>query len=356
MKKLCFLFVLFLALYACSVSEPATPADEAGVLTLMTWNVQNLFDGMDNGFEYDEFKQSGGWSSEKYMGRVNTISAAIGRLTPTPDIIMLEEIESEVILEDLALSMPKGGYSWCHFANNHGASVGLGILSSLPLTEAKTHSITVDGETTPRPVLEARVQTEEGDIILFVCHWKSKIGDDEVTENIRKSSARVILRRIREISGNEPETGFIIAGDLNENYDEFYRQDASSICALIPDDSYCVKLSNVNTAGQKDFLIISGNKPPEPVHFPQGSITLFSPWMRDLLNGTYFYKYNWETIDHFLISGHFFDSSGWKYEKVIIANFEPFANSSGIPVPYNTKTGLGLSDHLPLLLTIKLTL
>jgi endonuclease/exonuclease/phosphatase family metal-dependent hydrolase len=355
MKKLYFLFVVSLALYGCSNSEPAA-TDEPGILTLMTWNVQNLFDGVDNGFEYDEFKQSGGWSSEKYKGRINTISDAIGRLTPHPDIIMLQEIESEVILDDLALSMPKNNYSWCHFANNYGASVGLGILSRLPLTETKTHSITIDGETTPRPVLEARVQTEKGDIILFVCHWKSKIGSDEVTENIRKSSARVILRRIREINENEPDIGVIIAGDLNENHDEFYRQEASAICALIPDDSYCVKLSNVNVKGQKDFLIISGNKPPEPVHFPQGSITLFSPWMRDLQNGTYFYKYNWETIDHFLISGHFFDNSGWEYEKVIIANFEPFANSSGIPVPYNTKTGLGLSDHLPLLLTIKLTL
>jgi hypothetical protein len=224
------------------------------------------------------------------------------------------------------------------------------------LTETKTHSITIKDETAPRPILEARVQTKEGDFILFVCHWKSKIGGDNVTESLRKSSARIILRRIREILENEPETGFIIAGDLNENHNEFYRQKASAICALIPDDSYCVKLSNINIEGQKDFFILSGNKPPEPVYFPQGAITLFSPWIHDLENGSYYYKYNWETIDHFLISGHFFNNSGWEYERVIIADFEPFANSSGIPVSYKIKTGLGMSDHLPLLLTIRLFL
>jgi len=354
MKKLYFSLVFVLVLSGCSVSESKAP-ENIEIITMMTWNVQNLFDGADNGYEYNEFLQSAGWSSEKYKGRITTISDAIGRLTPQPDILMLQEIESLVILEDLASSLPNN-YSWSHFANNPGAAVGLGILSRFPLKDAKTHSITNNGQTTPRPVLEARVQTKKGDIILFVCHWKSKIGGDAVTENVRKSSARVILRRIREIYENEPEIGFIIAGDLNENHNEFYRQKTNAICALIPDDSYCVKLSNVNVDGQKDFFIISGNKPPEPVHFSKGAITLFSPWVHDLENGSYFYKYNWETIDHFLISGHFFNNSGWEYEKVIIVNFAPFANSNGIPIPYKTKTGLGMSDHLPLLLTIRLLL
>jgi len=353
MKNLYFLLVLVFALSGCSNSEPGTQPDEPGILTLMTWNVQNLCDGVDDGYEYDEFLQSAGWSQEKYMGRINAISAAIGGLKAQPDILMLEEIESNVILEDLARALPKD-YACCHFANNPGSAVGIGILSRLPLTDTKNHSISINGETTPRPVLEARVQTKKGDIILFVCHWKSKLGDDDVTESIRRSSVRVLLRRIREIKENEPDIGFIIAGDLNENHDEFFRRKASVICALVPDDLYCVKLSNVNVEGQKDFLIITGNKPPLPVNFPQESIVLFSPWMSDLQNGSYFYKYNWETIDHFLISGHFFDNSDWEYEKVIIGDTEPFANSSGIPTHYNTKTGAGLSDHLPLILTIRL--
>ncbi len=355
MKNLYFLLVLVFALSGCSNTEPGTPPDEPGILTLMTWNVHNLCDGVDDGYEYDEFTQSAGWSQEKYMGRINAISAAIGALKPQPDILMLEEIESNVILEDLARALPKD-YACSHFANNPGAAMGIGILSRLPLTDTITHSISIDGETTPRPVLEARVKTEGGDIILFVCHWKSKLGDDDVTESIRRSSVRVLLRRIREIGESEPDIGFIIAGDLNENYDEFFRRKASVICALVPDDAYCVKLSNVNVEGQKDFFVITGNKPPLSVNFPQETITLFSPWMSDLQNGSYFYKHNWETIDHFLISGHFFDNSGWEYEKVMIGNFEPFAGASGTPTPYNTKTGVGLSDHFPLILTIKLFL
>jgi endonuclease/exonuclease/phosphatase family metal-dependent hydrolase len=353
MKNLYFLLVLVFVLLGCSKSEHETSLSERKIITLMTWNVHNLCDGVDDGIEYAEFLQSAGWSREKYMGRINAVSAAIGGLKPQPDILMLEEIESNVILEDLAAALPKN-YSCSHFANNPDAAMGIGILSRLPIAETKNHSITINGETAPRPVLEARVETEKGDIVLFVCHWKSKKGGDDVTEKIRRSSARVILRRIREINENEPNVGFIIAGDLNENHDEFFRRKANAICALVPDDPYCVKLSNANGGEQKDFFVITGNNPPLPVNFPQESIVLFSPWMSDLQNGSYYYKRNWETIDHFLISGHFFDNSDWEYEKVIIGNFEPFANSNGIPIPYNTKTGAGLSDHFPLILTIRL--
>ena len=367
MKKLrfclIFLVVVFLAPAGCSLAEtkPGGIFAGTGTLTLMTWNVHNLFDGIDNGFEYNEFSQSSGWSTEKYLGRINVLSAAIRTLEPLPDIIMLQEVENIKILEDLALSV-SGSYEWSHFANNPGAALGLGIISRFPLLEIKNHSITIGSDTTPRPVLETRIQAGEGDFVIFICHWKSKVGGDDVTENVRKASARVILRRIRELWDKDPELGVIVAGDLNENHDEFFRRNSTIICALLPDDPYCAQLTGcIGTDGkedadrQKDFIVISRNKPPLPVHFPQGTIVLFSPWMSELENGSYFYRYDWEAIDHFLISGQFFNDSGWQYEKSVVVNFHPFANSSGLPTPYNVRTGSGLSDHLPLLLTLTMS-
>lgn len=332
-------------------------------LTLMTWNVHNLFDGEDNGYEYNQFLQSSGWSTEKYLGRINTFSAAINKIQPMPDIIMLQEIEHLKVLEDLALSL-QAGYSWIHFARNPGAAIGLGIISRIPLLDVKAHSITVNGDTAPRPVLEVRLQPggfnadnvllgdnfSDESFVIFICHWKSKLGGDAATEKIRRASVRVILRRIRELREHDSRTGIIVAGDLNLNHDEFYRQNALRICALLPDDPYSVKI----TAGiQNDFLVISKNKPPMSVHFPDGTIVLYSPWINELENGSYFFRNNWETIDHFLISDHFFNNTGWEYEKAFVVNYEPFADLSGIPIPYNPRTGTGLSDHLPLLITLK---
>jgi len=355
-----FLTVVFLVAAGCSDSEPREEETRAPrSITIMTWNVNNLFDGKDDGFEYDEFREFAGWSTEKYRGRINAVSAAIETIEPLPDVIVLQEIESLAILEDIASSLPSG-YLWSHFANNQGAAVGLGILSRLPIAEAKAHSITIGGDTTPRPVLEARIEAEESAFVIFACHWKSKLGGDDVTEDVRRASARVILRRIRELQEKEPDLGVIVAGDLNENHDEFFRQNARVISALLPDDPYCAQLTGCIGANgeedagrQKDFIVIGKNTPPAPVHFPKDTVVLFSPWLRDLENGSYFYKYNWETIDHFLISRQFFDNALWEYEGTRIANDQPFTNANGVPISYNARTGNGLSDHLPLLLTLK---
>jgi endonuclease/exonuclease/phosphatase family metal-dependent hydrolase len=339
---------VLLIMAGCVFGEKTGSPQASGAITLMTWNVHNLFDGTDNGYEYNEYLQSAGWSHEKYMGRINTAAAAIGKIEPMPDIILLQEIESFKVLEDLASSLASG-YAWGHFANNPGAALGLGILSRIPISGAMAHSVTVNGGTAPRPVLEARIQAQDGEFVVFACHWKSKLGG-AATEDIRRASARVILRRIRELREDEPGLGVIAAGDLNENHDEFFKQNASMICALIPDDPYCAKLTG---GRQNDFIVISKNIPPSPVYFPQETVVLFSPWMRDLENGSYFYKDDWETIDHFLVSDQFFDNTGWEYEKAFIADFSPFVNSGGTPFSYNTRTGSGLSDHLPLLLALK---
>ncbi|MCL2229822.1 MAG: endonuclease/exonuclease/phosphatase family protein [Treponema sp.] len=318
-------------------------------LTLMTWNVHNLFDGKDDGFEYLEFQQSAGWSQEKYLGRINAICDAIGRFEPLPDIIILQEIESLNILEDISCALPDG-YYWSHFANSPGAAVGVGIISRVSLADQRAHTAVIGANATPRPVLEVRVQTEAGDFFLMICHWKSKIGGAQETEQNRRSSARLILRRAQEIWEDEPDAGIIIAGDLNLNHDEFSRRGSNAICALIPDEMQsALRASNIK---QKDYIVLSGERPPVPVHFSGDTITFFSPWINELENGSYLYRDSWETIDHFLVSGQFFDNAGWEYGKTVIVNSPPFVNADGNPVSYIAKTGHGFSDHLPLLMTI----
>jgi len=355
------LVCVFLGFSGCNLFESKTEQKEQTqdrTITLMTWNVNNLFDGNDNGFEYNEFLESAGWSTEKYLGRINTISAAIDTVEPQPDIIILQEIESLKIMEDLASSMT-GSYSSSHFANNPGAALGVGILSRLPVSEVRVHSITVDSKTTPRPALEARINLNEDAFVIFACHWKSKLGGDDVTENVRRASVRVILRRIRELWENEPSIGVIVAGDLNENHDEFYRRGANVICALLPDDPYCAELTGCLVGSkkasvlQKDFFVISKNMPPAPVNFQEDSLVLFSPWLGHLEDGSYYYKNNWETIDHFLASAHFFGGTGWNYERAAVVNSPHFTNSNGVPVSYNARTGSGISDHLPLLFILR---
>ena len=346
--------------------EKASPKGTASI-AIMTWNVQELFDGVDDGTEYDEYRESAGWTQEKYRGRLNVIARAINEMEQKPDIIALQEIESAVVAEDLAAALSARGYRWTHFANIPGMALGVGVLSRFPLIEAKSHSVTVNGDLAPRPMLEVRLNTaadaDGSSLALFVCHWKSKLGGDDATESTRRASARIIIRRLRELMETDPDLPVIIMGDLNENYDEFYRRSGTVVSALLPDDPraaeftglYGIDEDDADIAAiigdlQKDFIILSKNKPPAPRYFPAGVVTLYSPWAAELEDGSYYYKNDWETIDHFLLSPQLFNGIGWDFETCQVVNFPPFVSAKGFPMSYNSRTGSGMSDHLPLLL------
>jgi endonuclease/exonuclease/phosphatase family metal-dependent hydrolase len=326
-------------------------------LRIVTWNVQTLFDGDQAGTEYTEYLAGAGWADEKFSARLNVISQAIGRMAGgAPDVLALEEIENLRCLEMLAGGeLAKYGYNWTYFSKNKGASLGLGVLSRIPFTDAKAHGMVWDQEAAPRPVLELWLQAEDAPLALFVCHWKSKLGGDDATETLRRASARIILRRIREIRAAQPGVPVVVMGDLNENYDEFYRRGGTALSALLPDDSDAsdfIRAAYAGPSNREDFLLLSGEKPPVAAYFDPSMPAFYSPWGQELERGSYYYRNEWETIDHFLLSEQFFDKAGWDFSSCQVLAQEPFVNDKGIPEAYNPRTGNGLSDHLPLMLVL----
>jgi endonuclease/exonuclease/phosphatase family metal-dependent hydrolase len=329
--------------------------------------VEALFDGQDDGSEYEEYAAAAGWTKEKYLARLTAIGDAVRNMDKTPDIFTLVETEKSQILEDLANGpLAKNGYRWTFFGGNPGASLGIGILSRYPFTQTVVHSLSDQGETIPRPVLEVRLDIEGQPLILFLCHWKSKLGGDAQTEALRRSAARIIARRLQEIQA-EDAAPVIVMGDLNENYDEFYRVAQAYITALLPDDPGAAQLALAHaraaltkdavpqpsqTDMPADFLVISPQKPPYAENFRENIPALYSPWCNELKDGSYNYQNSWETIDHFLLNAPLFDNRGWDFVSAAVLNKEPFVNAKGYPAAYNPKTGNGLSDHLPIMLTL----
>ena len=370
MKRNCFallcglLLVLSTGCAGCDTGTEEKTFVNDNSVAIMTWNVQSLFDGIDDGTEYEDFRESAGWSGEKYRGRLNVIGAAIGGMGRKPDIIALQEVESAQVLADLASVL---AYGQTYFANIPGMALGVGLVSRLPFDSVKSHLVYINGDIAPRPMLEARINVSadnnKSQIVLFVCHWKSKLGSEDVTEAARRASARILLRRIRELAESEPELPVIVMGDLNENHDEFYRRSGTVVSAILPDDPRAAEFTGlygfVSDDGeaiigqQQDFIIISKNKPPAARYFPGGVTVLYSPWAADLDDGSYYYKNSWETIDHFLLAPQLFSGTGWDFVSCQVVNYPPFASVKGLPVAYNPRTGAGLSDHLPLLLFLK---
>jgi endonuclease/exonuclease/phosphatase family metal-dependent hydrolase len=334
--------LMLLCLGTCegTASQQAEPSE----LTLAVWNVQTLFDGTEDGDEYLEYTR--GWNSEKYQARLNALSQAIERMGQTPDIIGLVEVENAGVLEDFVRGpLAKHGYGSAFFGARPSMGLGIGVISRFPFEQTLLHSITDDGRTVPRPMVEVHVRVRDQTLALFVCHWKSKLEGDDETEPARKDGARIALRRLRELEAEGLPV--VIMGDLNENHDEFYRR--GLVPALLPDDPDAVALAGDL---QQDFLILSSMKPPLLEHFSAGAIGLYSPWGNELQGGSYYYQHQWETIDHLLLSEALFDRAGWEFGSCFVINQEPFIKVNGSPARYELDTGNGLSDHLPLMLKL----
>ena len=342
--------------------------------------MQALFDGQEKGNEYGEYREAAGWTAEKYAARITAVSQAVLQMiregkssektasgkSTVPDLIGFVEIENAGVLEDLARgAISKHGYFWTAFTALPGSSLGLGVLSRYPLSGIRAHSITVGKETAPRPVLELRVEPGgkpgmkpgKKPLVFLLCHWKSKLGGDIATEALRRSSARVVQRRLRELKETEADTPVIVMGDLNENHNEYYRHNGKMLCALLPDESGAALLTASLTASLKDhgaaeFLVLSGEKPPRARCF-ENVVALYSPWEGEMKGGSFYYKDEWETIDHFLLSDGLFNGEGWEYAGCEAVNHAPFTGTSGKPNTYVPRSGRGLSDHLPLLLYLK---
>lgn len=323
-------------------------------LSVCSWNMQTFFDAQEAGTEYWDFSVSSGWSEQKYTRRLQKLSD-ISSVFPAggPDILALIEIENESVLRTLA-SGPFKRFSFTDSvcAAAPGAALSVGLLSRYPIIESRTHSLRYASVQIPRPVLEVRIDIGGRDVLIFVCHFKSKLGNAEEGRLLRRAASSAIATRMRVLQEAEPSLDILVLGDLNENEDEFTRNGGQYIHALMPDTEAAAALVAYEAEENPsitalEFFVLSQEQPPCSKQFPN-SCVLYSPWYASTYAGSYVYKDQWERIDHLLLSPALFDASGWEFLHFSVIDDARLLNSNGYPASYNPRTEYGVSDHLPL--------
>ena len=185
----------------------------AGTLKVATYNVQNLFDLVRSGTEYEEYipNTAMGWNRKTAAIKYGNIARVISDMAA--DIIALQEVESKRALDLLRDTIARRGlrYPYSAIADLKESAVKCALLSRFPITS--TREIPVEEEPS-RNILAVTVQVEGIPLILFVNHWKSKHGP----ESLRLPYARALRRVINTLPA---AADFIVLGDLNSNYDEF---------------------------------------------------------------------------------------------------------------------------------------
>ncbi len=328
--------VLLSLLTACAPIDTKTET-----LTLMSYNVEALFDPVDNGNEYKEYSVAQGtWDEARYKIRLANIASAILAECPQkPDILFVQEIENDRVLQDLSESL--GGYSFNIAAPRSGGAITVGILSKYPIVKVKTHQYQTSSTVKPsvRLLLEAQLDIHGISLLVFNAHWKSKKEGAEVTEPERRLAAELVRKIITERKKENPNMGIILAGDLNSNPDEYERIDGAYCTALMPEGSgteRCLEVTGVSDTVSDNPLV------------------LYSPW---LSTGGYSYYFNGskEQFDNFLLTRDFFAEDTLIRYSWFTSEAPLFIlDESGHPQGWNNDKREGYSDHLPIVLTLEL--
>ncbi len=305
--------------------------------TVASYNVQNLFDDLNQGSEYEDYRlNTHNWTSEMAKIKLNHTAEAICDINS--DIIGLQEIENAHILRKLVAKVGECGVRYKYSAITHKptAAVQVAILSKYPIL--KSHQIITTPNGRNRDILESVVLVEGKELSIFVNHWKSKAKDGK--ESARIKSATILANYLR---GANHE--YIILGDLNSRYNE-----ADLIEGKLNDTNGRTAINDVMKTNYNNTLI---DKSTLRLASSGSHINLWSELpIQKRWNHEFYGEKN--TLDHILLPKSLFDNRGVEYVDGSFGVFAPsYLLSGGGKIAYwgmkkKQHTGAGYSDHLPI--------
>ncbi len=198
-------------------------------LTLAFYNVENLFDTLDNPLKNDvEFTPDSEkrWGTERYLQKISALSLVVQELG-FPDILGLCEVENEQVLNDWASyeRMEPHGYRFIigESPDRRGINVAL-MYKPSRFNLIAYRFIYPDFSDTDRPdmasrdILYAVGTLPSGDTLhLFINHWPSRFGGQQNTEPYRKAAARSLKAMTDSLYTVYPSPFIAIMGDFNDN-------------------------------------------------------------------------------------------------------------------------------------------
>ena len=337
-----------LALAACN-SADAPAADERQSVTIMAFNVQNVFDNIDAPGKDDkaylpiEAKQNDAhiaecneipveswrneclyldWDDDALHHKLTVIAAAIQQVDDGrgPDVIALQEVENIEVLERLRTDyLADAGYLPAVLIEGTDVrGVDVAFLSRLPVTNATLHPLELPEE------------------------FKDREGD-----------TRGLLQATFELPGGALLTGFSVHLPAPFHPTEMRviaYEHLNRVLAAVPEHH------NVFAAG--DFNTTSTENAEHGMleRFVRPHWDVVSNDLCEGCLGTHYYSRGdtWSFLDMVLFSPSGDNESPWRVSSVKLATaLEAQLTAEGAPQRYVSAERKGVSDHLPVLMTLE---
>jgi predicted extracellular nuclease len=309
----------------------ANAADVDRELFVVYWNVENLFDTIDDpNVEGDEEFTPGtakGWTKERLTIKLRNLARVLKDANDGrgPDVLGLGEIENRDTVEQLLVHLRPLGreYKIIHQDSPSGRGIDCAIVYDAKRVTLLEHHFHAVSALKTREIVEGKFRFESCEFHLFANHWPSK-GNPQ---SARVAAATVLRARIDKILASDESAEMVVIGDLNETPSE--------------------------PAVSKTLRTWGDAKSLHP------NVLFNSTWKMhmDEKAGTYVYKNKWEVIDHVILSPGLVDEKGlrWKSDstQTLMNEYQMFHPQTGIPRPSrsysrNSFHDDGFSDHLPI--------
>lgn len=322
-------YLLFLLLPLLLFSKP---------IKIATYNVENLFDAIYQGSEYEEYiPGKHNWNKRMVEIKLNHTAEVICDLDA--DILGLQEIENSAIFQKLIRRLESVGcrYRYSAITKKKGAPIQVALLSRYPLNNRG--DIQVSYSPRVRNILEVEVEIKGHKLTLFVNHWKSKAYKGYESKRIKY--AKALQARIAKLPTMKE---YIILGDLNSDYNAYLTLDA--------------KLDN--TQGRTAFNDVLKTKVDNHLvdenditHAQKG--VHYSLWNELPIDQRWSHKFygRKSSLDHIVLPKQMFDGKGIDYVNNSFKVFkaEYLFTKRGYINRWRYKNGKhmakGYSDHLP---------
>ena len=313
-------------------------------LFIAFWNLENLFDTVDDPLVNDEeFLPDGDkqWTEDRLDKKMYNLARIIRLMNNGygPDILGVCEVENQKILEEMInkyLSDLNYQIAYLESPDNRGIDNGL-IFKSDKFTLLSLQADTVhlsDGWPT-RLIFGVNLLTNENEkITVFVNHWPSRSGGQIESEPKRISAAKTLRSAVDRIFSSEENAKIFIIGDFND--------DPVNVSVLETLQVYPVECDSIPSEfemnSEKELFNLSYKT------FAQGE-------------GSFKYKDVWNMLDQIIVSESIMIGNEIKY---VCSSFEVFKPNyivtqsgyyQGSPFPtYGGRKYLGgYSDHFPVL-------
>ena len=201
---------------------------------ILFWNIENYFDTFDDPLTSDdEFTPSGErrWSWKRFKIKRDNIAKVIisqgkeeeGGEGSYPAIVAFAEVENRFVLEQLVRSSPLAmlDYGIIHRNSPDERGIDVALLYKKSLFRPVSYKfLKVDlpaGEKNTRLILYTKGVLEDLDTLhIFVNHWPSKYGGEKKSLPNREKAASTLLKICDSLLKDNPCANIVVTGDFND--------------------------------------------------------------------------------------------------------------------------------------------